>query len=56
MISFNYCQFFSFYIVKKCNIMGKYNDENRLIGLIGRVFGNDPGDLGSIPGRVIPKT
>ena len=29
---------------------------NRLIGLLGRVFANGPGDLGSIPGRVIPKT
>ena len=29
---------------------------NRLIGLVGRVFTNDWGDLGSIPGRVIPKT
>ena len=27
-----------------------------LIGLVGRVFSNGPGDLGSIPGRVIPKT
>ena len=27
-----------------------------LIGLVGRVFANDPGDLGSIPGCVIPKT
>ena len=27
----------------------------RLIGLVGRVFANGPGDLGSIPGRVIPK-
>ena len=26
------------------------------IALVGRVFANDPGDLGSIPGRVIPKT
>ena len=25
-------------------------------GLVGRVFANDPGDMGSIPGRVIPKT
>ena len=25
-------------------------------GLIGRVFANGPGDWGSIPGRVIPKT
>ena len=32
--------------------MGK----DRLIGLVGRVFGNGPGDLGSIPGNVIPKT
>ena len=28
----------------------------RLIGLVGRVFANGPGDLGSIPGRVMPKT
>ena len=27
-----------------------------LIGLLGRMFTNGPGDLGSIPGRVIPKT
>ena len=27
-----------------------------LIGPVGRVFAYDPGDLGSIPGRVIPKT
>ena len=27
-----------------------------LIGPVGRVFANDPGDLGSIPSRVIPKT
>ena len=26
------------------------------IGLISRVFANGPGDHGSIPGRVIPKT
>ena len=25
-------------------------------GLVGRVFENGPGDLSSIPGRVIPKT
>ena len=29
---------------------------NRLIGLVDRVFGNGPGDQGSIPGRIIPKT
>ena len=27
-----------------------------MIGLVGRVFAYDPGDWGSIPGRVIPKT
>ena len=27
-----------------------------LIGQVGRVFANGPGDLGLIPGRVIPKT
>ena len=29
---------------------------NQLIGLVGRVFANCPGDLGSISGRVIRKT
>ena len=29
---------------------------NRLIGRVGRVFGNGLGDFGSIQGRVIPKT
>ena len=28
----------------------------RLIGSVGRVFANGPGDQGSIPGRIIPKT
>ena len=28
----------------------------QLIGLVGSLFANRPGDLGSIPGRVIPKT
>ena len=27
-----------------------------LIGLVGRVFANGPGNLGSVPGRVKPKT
>ena len=27
-----------------------------LFGPVGRVFANDPGDLGSILGRVIPET
>ena len=30
--------------------------DNWLIGLVGRVFANGLRDLGSIPGRVIPKT
>ena len=29
---------------------------HQLIGLVGRVFAKGPGDLGSISGRVIPKT
>ena len=29
---------------------------NRLIGLVGWVFTNGPGNLGSIPGHIIPKT
>ena len=32
------------------------HDNNTLIGLVGQVFPNGPGDLGSIAGRVIPKT
>ena len=31
-------------------------DEDRFIDLVGRVFANGPGDLSSIPGRIIPKT
>ena len=33
------------------NVSCKY----RLIGLVGKVFANGPGDLNSIPGCVIPK-
>ena len=29
---------------------------NRLIDQVGRVFASGPGDRGSIPGRVVPKT
>ena len=29
---------------------------DQLIGLVGSVFATGPGDLGSIPGRIIPKT
>ena len=34
----------------------KCAESDRLIGLVGRVFANGPKDLGSIPGRDIPKT
>ena len=33
-----------------------WNFKQGKIGLVGRVFANGPGDLCSIPGRVIPKT
>ena len=33
----------------------KSDYENRAIDLMSRVFANDPGDRGSISGRVIPK-
>ena len=33
-----------------------YFNHDRDIGPAVRVFANGPGDLGSIPGRVIPKT
>ena len=33
-----------------------YNKLTPDIGQVVRVFANGPGDLGSIPGRVIPKT
>ena len=35
---------------------GLSHANNRDIGPAVRVFANGPGDLGSIPGRVIPKT
>ena len=34
----------------------KNSQLNRFIGLVDRVFTNGPGDLASIPGRVISKT
>ena len=34
----------------------KTYQRNKYLGLGVRVFANGPGDLGSIPGRVIPKT
>ena len=55
-ISFTWSNKFCFYIViffinDFLQILLKYS-----IGLAVRVFANGPGDLGSIPGRVIPKT
>ena len=47
--SFNYYICFNY-----CNLM--LIILNRVIGLLGRVFVNDPGDWGSIPGRVISMT
>ena len=38
----------------KC-LWGSFILLNWLIGLVGRVFANGPGDQGSIPGRVTPK-
>ena len=41
----------------KVSYLNQFGDcRNRLIGLVGRVFANGPGYLGSITGRVIPKT
>ena len=40
-----------FYVQFQINTLGKQD-----IGKMVRVFTNGPGDLGSIPGRVIPKT
>ena len=40
-----------------CKQMSSGSFKNvRLIGQVGREFANGPGDHGSIPGRVIPKT
>ena len=42
-----------FYIIEILHGLSKLISD---IGLAVRVFANGPGDLGSIPGRVIPKT
>ena len=51
---------YSVYIIVIYNCMNIYiyRESNRLIDLEGRVFTNDPGDWGSIPGciSVMPKT
>ena len=40
----------------QCYIKLRLISSNYVIGLVGRVFANGPGDLCSIPGHVIPKT
>ena len=47
-------QFLSYHNNLKQNPTNR--NEIRLIGLVGRMFPNGPGDLASVPGRVIPKT
>ena len=47
---------FNFLLVYKPGINYNYINWNQLINLVGRVFINGPGDLGSIPGHIIPKT
>ena len=44
------------YTVKWFQLLLSSSYNNQLIGLVGRVFANSPGDLGSIPGCVILKT
>ena len=44
------------YASVETQLTGLNNILVRLIGLVGWVFANGPGDLGSIPGQVIPKT
>ena len=43
-------------VIKETFINNGYHEEVPDIGLGVKVFANGPGDLGSIPGRVIPKT
>ena len=54
--SINFQSFFffcsQFNVFKYCNVQLTIPD----IGIMVRVFANGPGDLSSIPGRVIPKT
>ena len=42
--------------VYSCTFFKEINRDGSFIGLVGRVFATGPGDLGSIPGQVIPKT
>ena len=38
------------------NVVSEFELKSHYIGLVGRVFNNGPGDLGSISGQVIPTT
>ena len=43
--------------IYKSSIIYNYNTiNNRVLGIMARVFANGPGDRGSIPGQAIPKT
>ena len=53
---FSQTHFMSFYLVYMPQFVLLIDDNIPDIGLAVRVFANRPGDLGSIPGRVIPKT
>ena len=59
-ICFNNCILYIYiYIYIYIYYKGKlytYVVSNWLICQVGRVFANGPGDMGSIPGRVIPNT
>ena len=50
---FHKLQYMNIYQYKQCQ---KYQELYSNIGLMSRVFPNGPGDQGSIPGQVIPKT
>ena len=56
MVSSKYSSFIIIIICLYTVFPSKTNNLHTLIGLEGKVFANGPGDLGSIPDRVIPKT
>ena len=53
---YEYLEFISLYIVKWLQVMLIILFNISHFGLVGRVFSNGPGDLGSIPCHVIQKT
>ena len=50
------CLIFLFQNLKECTSIAELFVQKPDIGIMVRVFVNGPGDLGSIQGRVIPKT